>query len=1067
MSIPNAPTNVVATAGNQNAVVTWNLSSDNGTLIYGYKVTSTPDNIFNSGRVVEILGPTASVATIDNLTNNFIYQFKVNAINAFGISPDSNYSNAVTPFTIPDPPTNVIADPSNAFATLTWRNPKYNGGSTIYGYTATSIPEGHIASVIGTSANSVIVYGLTNGTSYTFSVVANNSAGNSLPANTVIPVIPKTVPSPPINIKVFAGNQMATVEWDPPSFTGGSPIISYTVTTYNPDSSKTLSAPTSANSIFISNLAINTTYYFTVVATNSVGSSVNSQPSPIIKTFAVPNPPTNIIASPGVNSAYLKWTAPTNVPILTRYDVYSYPAASTSRSLGTIVTNNGVIDTSMNVYNLTPNTPYAFVMIASNDSGSSSFSNPSNYVTTYNIPGAPTNIHADPSNQSALVYWTDGPTGGSPMTSYIINAIPINSSAKVTMNSKTNPGYISNLQINTSYFFTVTAVNAVGISDVSGSSTNYITTFGYPDPPTNITYDPSYNKVTLRWIQPVNTGRTNITAYNIVSSDGKITGSVSAQSTGFVYIAPPTSILIPNLINGQIYTFYVYTVNNVGQSQTYTSINAIPGTNPNPPYNVYVDPSNQSALVHWTDGFNGGSPNLSYTISSIPVNNNIYNINNAIITTGITTNPGYVTGLQIDASYVFSIKAYNYFGYSIDSSFSAPMQTFNVPGIIKNIVPFPGTRLINLLWAKPVNDGGSPITNYYINLYLQMNYPSNPIIINTHISNVNDLSYTITNLSNNTGYIITMNAINAVGISISSPPTQSITTFNYPNPPTSFSGKPGDYKVFLNWETPYNGGTNIFEYDISVNPGVFDLSVCILPNQNQPNSFATVSNLLSDTSYNFTINSVNAVGSSSKTTAITVKTNRIPDPPVITTLLGGDTEITISWDAPYNGGSKITGYIITAYANLPGQPPNIPPSIVATNFTVKNVSTTVLTGLTNGIPYNFTVVAVNGVGQSLLSDYSTFITPIHIPPPPSEPPIEYCKKVCNPIYKKMKTSTNNPNVSKRMLYSMTVNNKCSVKNNLTYDDLIRLYNFPPLDVSGINQRRVVSTTTPAFMNALF
>jgi uncharacterized protein YvpB len=54
-----------------------------------------------------------------------------------------------------------------------------------------------------------------------------------------------------------------------------------------------------------------------------------------------------------------------------------------------------------------------------------------------------------------------------------------------------------------------------------------------------------------------------------------------------------------------------------------------------------------------------------------------------------------------------------------------------------------------------------------------------------------------------------------------------------------------------------------------------------------------------------------------------------------------------------------------------------------------------------------------------------------------------------------------------MLYSKTVNNKCSVKNNVTYNQLVEKYNFPPLDVSGINQRQIIAYKSPAFLNAMF
>lgn len=1057
MSVPDPPTNIIAVPGNKTVTVSWTPGNNNGSTIYGYKITSNPVSNLPTG-YVEVLGPTTTTVIVYNLTNTISYKFNVTAINQYGSSTESDYSADATPYTIPDPPSNVTAIANNGYATVYWNVPQNNNGSTIYGYTVTSIPDGLTANIIGSTTTTVIVTGLTNGTSYNFSVVATNAAGSSLTATTTTAVIPKTVPNAPNIVRTSPGNRQITLEWKSPVNTGGSPIINYIIYTYLSSDNTEISsiATTNNNTIYlIGNLLINTSYYFKIKAVNVVGNSPFSTNSDTVKTYDVPNAPTNITAYPGVNSARVTWIAPTNV-LATGYDVYRYPISNTSTILGSIG-----IDLSLNIINLDRNTSYSFVVVARNDSGASEYSNASNTILTNNIPSAPTGVTATAGNQSALLNWTNGYNGGSSITSYIIKGIPYSGSPIVSMNVQTKPGYISGLLIDTSYSFTVTAVNAVGISDVSGSTQGYIRTYGYPNPPTDLSYDASFGNVTIHWTEPTNTGRTRITGYDIISSNGLITTSTNEQTVP-VIISPPTQININNLINGQTYTFYVYSRNIVGQSRTYSTINTIPARYPDPPIDLSTNPGNKSATIEWRgDTFNGGSPITSYNIKIRNI------ITNSITNSIVYTNPAEITGLEIDTSYSFAVNAINRFGSSSDSTFSTPIRTFNIPGKPTNIVGFSGTRSIRLFWAKPISDGRTPITGYRINLYDNNLNSIEQILLN----NVVDLSYTIPNLLNNKGYILTMNSRNIVGDSLESQQTITINTFNTPNAIYQLSGSPGDFKVFLNWTSPYNGGARILRYDISVNPlnpdiisGNLDISVNALSNSIEPPTYAVVTNLLRDTSYNFTINAVNEVGSAVKTTVITVKTNNVPEPPNITNVTAGESEITISWDVPYNGGSAITNYIIHSYRKQPVS------GIFLYNSTKKitnNVTFTIFNGLLNGNIYKFRIIAVNGVGESLLSDYSDEISPIYVELPPKGELSKYCKNTCNPIYKKMATSTNNPNVSKRMLYGKTVNSKCSVKNNVTYDQLVAQYNFPPLDVSGINQRQAIIYKSPAFLNAMF
>jgi stage II sporulation protein D len=90
--------------------------------------------------------------------------------------------------TRPSAPQNVTASPGDAQATLHWAAPASDGGGGIINYTITASPS--IPTVtVSASSRSAVITGLTNDTTYVFSVVAHNSSGPG-PAGTSPAVTP-------------------------------------------------------------------------------------------------------------------------------------------------------------------------------------------------------------------------------------------------------------------------------------------------------------------------------------------------------------------------------------------------------------------------------------------------------------------------------------------------------------------------------------------------------------------------------------------------------------------------------------------------------------------------------------------------------------------------------------------------------------------------------------------------------------------------------------------------------------------------------------------------------------
>ena len=135
------------------------------------------------------------------LTNGTAYVIKVVARNAIGISLPSVNSSPVTPATVPDAPTSVVAERGNTSLAVTWVAPANNGGSPIADYLvqyssnsgSTWTNFAHPAS----TATSLTVTGLTNGTAYVVGVSAVNAVGSSATQSISGSVTPAALPGTP------------------------------------------------------------------------------------------------------------------------------------------------------------------------------------------------------------------------------------------------------------------------------------------------------------------------------------------------------------------------------------------------------------------------------------------------------------------------------------------------------------------------------------------------------------------------------------------------------------------------------------------------------------------------------------------------------------------------------------------------------------------------------------------------------------------------------------------------------------------------------------------------------
>jgi hypothetical protein len=914
-TVPGIPTIVQAIAGNAQASVSFTAPINNGGLsIINYTITSSPGGFTSYPKATDTSG------TVTGLTNGTTYTFTVKATNAIGTGTESSPSAPVLPHSVPDAPTNVTAVLGIGTTTVSFTKPSGNG-LIISGYTITVINfiTGSIVKTVPTiSTGNNTILGLTNGTSYTFTVTATNADGTGPASLPSTPVSPHDVPNEPTAVTATAGNGTATVSFRAPSSNNGLVITGYTINVITGRSIVNTFPTTSISNNSILGLKNGTSYTFTVTATNADGTSKASSPSSAVTPNIVPNAPTNVTAVAGNAQATVSFTAPVSNggTAITGYTITARPGNKTI-----IISNKS---TSGRVTGLTNGTSYTFAVIAMNDKG---IGNPtiSSSVTPSTTPGAPTNVTAVAGNAQTTVSFTaPASNGGSAITRYTITSTP----GGITATTTTTSGIVTGLTNGTSYTFTIIATNTRGNSTPSSSSSSVIPST-VPNPPTNVTTVAGNAQATVSFTAPASNGGSAITRYTITSiPDGKTTTTTS------------TSGIVTGLTNGKSYTFTVIATNARGNSTPSTaSSSVIPSTVPNSPTNVTAVAGNAQATVSFTAPVNnGGSAITMYTITSIPDGK----------TATTTSTSGIVTGLTNGTSYTFTVIATNTRGNSTPSTASnISVIPSTVPNPPTNVTAISGNAQATVSFTAPVNNGGSAITRYTIT-----SIPDGKTATTTTTSGI------VTGLTNGTSYTFTVIATNARGPSSSSIASSSIIPSTKPGAPTNVVAVSGNGTASVSFKEPASNGSTITGYTITVITG--GTTIKTVPTTSTSNN--SITGLTNGTSYTFTVTATNVYGTGpASSVSSPVIPSTIPNPPTNVTLQTTSTSLTVTFTAPVNnGGSPITSYTISDTTNQ-------------LTYKLTNLSTLsyTFTTVSLGVTYSISIIATNSNGNSSSSSVAS------------------------------------------------------------------------------------------------
>ncbi|WP_243049675.1 fibronectin type III domain-containing protein [Dyella sp. RRB7] len=527
------------------------------------------------------------------------------------------------------------------------------------------------------------------------------------------------------------------------------------------------------------------------------------------------------------------------------------------------------------------------------------------------VPGAPTGVSATAGNAQASVSFTAPASNGG---ATITQYTATSSPGGLTSTCASSPCVVNGLTNGTAYTFTVTATNSVGTGS-SSSASNSVTPSTVPGAPTSVAATAGNAQATVTFTAPGSNGGLPITGYTVTSSPAGGVDS-NAGSTALNHV-------ITGLTNGTAYTFTVTATNADGNGTASPASNSV---TPKATQTItFANPGPQNF---------GTAPTLTATASS-GLTVTFTSSTTAVCT---ITSGGALTFITAGTC---SINA-NQAGNGTYTAAPQVSQLFAVGSVVPG-APTIGTATAgagqaSISFTAPAFTGGASITQYIVT--------SSPGGLTGNCANT---PCVVTGLTNGTAYTFTVTATNTAGTGAPSAASNSVTpkaaqTIMFTNPGTQNFGTTPTLVATATSGLPvtFSSGTTAVCIVTSGGALTFITAGTCSINANQAGNGAYTA--APQVSQSFSVNGI------------------VPGAPTIGSATAGNQQATVNFTAPTtSGGSPIVSYTATSSpGGLMGNCANTP---------------CVVTGLTNGTAYTFTVTATNTAGTGAPSAASNSVTP--------------------------------------------------------------------------------------------
>lgn len=465
---PEAPGNLTAKGLGREVLLNWTYPEDDGgTSVTGYTIyRGSSEEDLERYAVLDVRESYLD----DNITCGNTYYYSIAAMNSEGNGTMSG-AVSVTPYAVPDPPSNLTIEPRDRAAFLTWRAPEDHGGKEIQGYNLYRTLKGLEMEFIYDMEN-VLQYtdtDLTNDVTYYYQIKAYNVIGEGLPSKTVS-VKPGDAPKPPGNFRLKEEDSRINILWTKPQMELDYPVQEFII--YRGLQEDDLEVfqiiPVSASSYIDEDVEIGETYYYSIRSVSRVGEGDMSGVISGIP-FASPGTVRELDVTGGNKKVTLSWEPPEDNGgrEIIKYLILR---GDSPEKMSTISTVDG--NTTKYVDDKVDNGNRYFYGVKAINEELDGEATEGVEVFPLGPPTAPKNVDSIPLEDAIMVTWNPPiSNGGRPIQGYKI----LRGSSDLDLKEIDSVGLVQNytdssIEKGEEYYYSVKAYNEIGESTPSRST---------------------------------------------------------------------------------------------------------------------------------------------------------------------------------------------------------------------------------------------------------------------------------------------------------------------------------------------------------------------------------------------------------------------------------------------------------------------------------------------------------------------------------------------------------------------------------------------------------------------